>query len=120
MPLAMSQEHGHNLQTVQMLLKKNQVRDSSADKDACLCFLCFFKTPIRIFFFFLAPNEGRDVMKTASKDEDSIESRSGNLIAPPISEMPFFFFFRFEIFLAESVVKRVCETRLQGGGAPSK
>ena len=26
MPLAMSQEHGHNLQTVQMLLKKNQVR----------------------------------------------------------------------------------------------
>lgn len=25
MPLAMSQEHGHNLQTVQMLLKKNQV-----------------------------------------------------------------------------------------------
>lgn len=27
MPLAMSQEHGHNLQTVQMLHKKNQVRD---------------------------------------------------------------------------------------------
>lgn len=25
MPLAMSEEHGHNLQTVQMLLKKNQV-----------------------------------------------------------------------------------------------
>lgn len=24
-PLAMSQEHGHNLQSVQMLLKKNQV-----------------------------------------------------------------------------------------------
>lgn len=27
MPLAMSEEHGHNLQTVQMLHKKNQVRD---------------------------------------------------------------------------------------------
>lgn len=29
MPLAISQEHGHNLQTVQMLLKKNQVKDLS-------------------------------------------------------------------------------------------
>ena len=28
MPLAMSEEHGHNLQTVQMLLKKNQVTNS--------------------------------------------------------------------------------------------
>lgn len=28
----MSQEHGHNLQTVQMLLKKNQVTDLSVEK----------------------------------------------------------------------------------------
>lgn len=30
MSLAMSQEHGHNLQTVQMLLKKNQVTTLTA------------------------------------------------------------------------------------------
>lgn len=32
MPLAMSQEHGNLLQTVQMLLKKNQVRELSVDE----------------------------------------------------------------------------------------
>lgn len=36
MPQAMSQEHGHNLQTVQMLLKKNQVSEFVLKKMGCV------------------------------------------------------------------------------------
>lgn len=71
MPLAMSQEHGHNLQTVQMLLKKNQVTDSSTDKKETCLFLCFFKILIRICFFCSRAQQGTDVMQTACSDEDS-------------------------------------------------
>lgn len=42
MPLAMSQEHGNNLQTVQMLLKKNQVGICSGPSLSCLLTITFF------------------------------------------------------------------------------
>ena len=47
MPLAASTDHGHNLQTVQLLIKKNQVKAGDSPS------LLFVRVVCRVVFFFI-------------------------------------------------------------------